>query len=58
MCVLSNEDFNKQSTQNKNCKNFGKRSICFNGKKTKNYSEHCKVQYEKYLILDFSFLKS
>ncbi len=58
MWLLSSEDFIKESTQNKNGKNFGKRSIWFNGKKTKNYSEHCKVQYEKYLILDFSFLKS
>jgi hypothetical protein len=58
MWLLSSEDFIKESTQNKNGKNFGKRSIWFNGKKTKNYSEHCKVQYEKYLISDFSFLKS
>jgi hypothetical protein len=58
MWLLSSEDFIKESTQNKNGKNFGKRSIWFNGKKTKNYSEHCKVQYEKYLISDFSLLKS
>lgn len=55
--ILSSKEFVKESTQNKNGKNKGKRSIWFNGKNTKRQEEHCKPQFEKYLVNDFEKLK-
>lgn len=51
--IMSSQEFIKESHQNKEGKNAGKRSIWFNGKNTKANSEHVKLQYEKYLALDF-----
>jgi hypothetical protein len=38
--ILSSQEFIKNSVQNKNGKDIGKRSIWFNGKNTKNNTEH------------------
>lgn len=62
MWIMSSEEFVKESVQNKTGKNAGKRSIWFNGKKkdkaTGKPVEYCKQQFEKYLVKDFSRLKS
>jgi len=55
--ILSSKEFLKESTQNKTGKNKGKRSIWFNGKNTKLQKEHCKPQFEKYLIENFDRFK-
>ena len=52
--ILSSKEFIKESVQNINGKNAGKRSIWFNGKNTKANSEHVKPQFEKYLVKDFN----
>ena len=52
--ILSSKEFIKESVQNKNGKNAGKRSIWFNGKNTKVKTEHVKPQFEKYLVNDFN----
>ena len=57
MWLLSSEEFLKESTQNNTGKNKGKRSIWFNGKNTKLQKEHCKPQFEKYLIENFNRFK-
>ena len=57
MWILSSKEFNKEAVRNKSGKNIGKRSIWFNGKKTKENIEHCKPQFEKYLSTDFSRFK-
>ena len=51
--ILSSREFIKESNQNKQGKNIGKRSIWFNGKKTKDKTEHVKPQFEKYLVTSF-----
>jgi hypothetical protein len=51
--VMSSAEFIHESCQNKNGKNAGKRSIWFNGKNTKNNSEHVKPQFEKYVANNF-----
>jgi hypothetical protein len=60
--IMSSEEFIKESVQNKTGKNAGKRSIWFNGKRkdkaTGKSVEYCKKQFEKYLVKDFSRLKS
>lgn len=53
MWVMSSKEFIKESHQNKTGKNVGVRSIWFNGKSTKNQSEHVKPQFEKYLADNF-----
>ena len=53
MWLMTSEEFVKESTQNKTGNNKGKRSIWFNGKNTKLNTEHCKPQFEKYLISNF-----
>ncbi|WP_296383051.1 hypothetical protein [Winogradskyella sp.] len=53
MWLMTSEEFIKESNQNKNGKNKGKRSIWFNGRNTKLQKEHCKPQFEKYLITNF-----
>ena len=59
--VMSSKEFIKESVQNKNGKNAGKRSIWFNGKKKDKAAgqsvEYCKKQFEKYLSKNFSRLK-
>ena len=51
--ILSSREFISESHQNKNGKNAGKRSIWFNGKKTRDKTEHVKPQFEKYLVTSF-----
>lgn len=48
--ILSSKEFIKESNQNKKGKNVGKRSIWFNGKRTKDKTEYVKPQYEKYVV--------
>lgn len=57
MWIMTSEEFIKESMQNKTGSNKGKRSIWFNGKNTKEMSEHCKPQFEKYLETSFDRLK-
>jgi len=56
--LLSSKEFIKESNQNKNGINKGKRSIWFNGRNTKLQKEHCKPQFEKYLIKNFDRFKN
>jgi hypothetical protein len=55
--IMTSEEFIKESVQNKNGKNKGKRSIWFNGKKKDKVFgravEYCKPQFEKYVAGDF-----
>jgi len=51
--IMSSAEFVREAHQNKNGSNAGKRSIWFNGKKTKDQTEHCKPQYEKYIAASF-----
>ena len=51
--ILSSREFLKESNQNRNGKNVGKRSIWFNGKSTKAQIEHVKPQFEKYVVTNF-----
>jgi len=51
--VLSSQEFSKEAVQNKSGKNVGKRSIWFNGKKTKANTEHVKAQFQKYVAANF-----
>lgn len=61
MWIMSSEEFLKESVQNKNGKNKGKRSIWFNGTKinreTKLKVEYSKTRFDKYIAKDFSFFK-
>lgn len=54
--IMSSKEFIKESVQNKNGKNKDKRSIWFNGKNTKENSEHVKPQFQKYVATDFKRL--
>ena len=60
MWILSSEEFVAESSQNRQGKNKGKRSIWFNGKRknreTGEFHEYCKPQFEKYVAHDFSRL--
>ncbi|MFT4800268.1 MAG: hypothetical protein ACI93N_000026 [Flavobacteriaceae bacterium] len=58
MWLMTSEEFIQESNQNKNGKNKGKRSIWFNGRNTKLQKEHCKPQFEKYLITNFDKFKT
>lgn len=59
--ILSSDEFLKESTQNKNGKNAGKRSIWFNGTKTNkitgNKKEYPKARFDKFLVQDFNRFK-
>ncbi len=57
MWILNSEEFIAESRQNKNGKNKGKRTILFNGKKSKCQEEHCKAQFKKYIAENFDRLK-
>jgi hypothetical protein len=57
MWIMTSDEFIKESRQNKTGKNKGKRTIWFSGKSTKEMSEHCKPQFEKYLETSFDRLK-
>ena len=60
MWILSSEEFVAESSQNRQGKNKGKRSIWFNGKRknreTGGFYEYCKPQFEKYVAHDFGRL--
>lgn len=51
--VMSSNEFIRESVQNKNGKNAGKRSLWFNGKNTRDNSEHVKPQFQKYVAHNF-----
>jgi len=55
--IMSSDEFIRESNQNKNGKNKGKRSIWFNGKtkdkETGRTVEYCKLRFEKYVASDF-----
>lgn len=51
--VLSSKEFVEETKQNKTGKYIGLRKIWFNGKNTRENSEHVKPQFEKYLETDF-----
>lgn len=51
--IMSSKEFIKESNQNKKGKNVGKRSIWFNGKNTKEKTEHVKPQFKKYVVNNF-----
>ena len=51
MWIMSSKEFIEESSQNKNGKNVGKRSIWFNG--TKKGIEYVKKRYEKFIRNDF-----
>ena len=53
MWILSSEEFLKEAVQNKTGINKGKRSIWFNGKNTKNQTEHAHPRFDKYLCENF-----
>ncbi|MEA1847511.1 group I intron-associated PD-(D/E)XK endonuclease [Chryseobacterium sp. MHB01] len=57
MWILSSEEFITEAKQNKNGKNVGKRSIWFNGKNTRNQSEHPKPRFDKYLKENFEMFR-
>jgi hypothetical protein len=51
--IMTSDEFVRESNQNKNGKNLGKRSIWFNGKHSKNQTEHVKPQFLKYVAKSF-----
>jgi hypothetical protein len=55
--IMSSREFIQESHQNKSGKNVGVRSIWFNGKNTKNQTEHVKPQFEKYLADNFDRIR-
>jgi PD-(D/E)XK endonuclease len=57
MWIMSSEDFIKEAVQNKTGKNKGKRSIWFNGRNTKNSSEHPYPRFDKYLQKNFDIFR-
>ncbi len=55
--ILSSQEFIENAVQNKTGKNQGKRSIWFNGKHTKNKTEHPKPKWDKFLHTNFDIFK-
>ncbi|MEA3487035.1 MAG: hypothetical protein U9R20_05195 [Thermodesulfobacteriota bacterium] len=59
--IMTSEEFIQEADQNKTGKNKGKRAIWFNGRKTnrqtREVTEHCKPQFEKYVAKDFRRLR-
>lgn len=55
--IMSSSEFLKESHQNKTGKNEGVRSIWFNGKNTKDKSEHVKPQFQKYVAENFDRIR-
>jgi hypothetical protein len=51
--IMSSSEFLANSHQNKTGKNAGRRTIWFNGKKTKAGTEHVKPQFMKFVAPDF-----
>ncbi len=58
MWIMSSKEFIRESNKNKSGKNIGKRSIWFNGRKSKERVEHVKPQFEKYLAENFNRFSS
>lgn len=54
MWIMSSEEFLQECNTNKHGKNTGKRSIWFNGHRTKEHTEYCKTRFDKYRCNDFS----
>lgn len=52
--ILSSKEFIEVADQNKTGKNIGKRTVWFNGKKTKAQTEHVKPQFQKYVVANFN----
>ena len=56
--LMTSAEFDQLAVKNKTGKNIGLRSIWFNGKKTDKATgtvvEHCKPQWEKFRVADFS----
>jgi len=55
--ILSSQEFVENAAQNKTGNNKGKRSIWFNGKNTKNKTEHPKPHWDKFLHTNFDIFK-
>jgi len=51
--ILSSQEFIAEAVRTKTGKNAGKRSIWFNGKKTRNNSEHVLPRFERFLAKSF-----
>lgn len=51
--IMSSNEFIQNSAHNKTGKNSGKRTIHFNGKKTKVQTEHVKPQFQKFVAPNF-----
>ena len=51
--IMSSKEFVKESNQNKQGKNIGKRSIWLNGRNSKERTEHVLPRFETYLKNDF-----
>lgn len=51
--ILSSAEFIAHSHQNKTGKNAGKRTVWFNGKNTKDQTEHVKPQFAKFVAAGF-----
>ena len=60
--IMTSQEFIDAAVQNKTGKNIGLRGIWFNGKRkdpaTGTPKEHCKPQFQKYLVTDLSRLTS
>jgi hypothetical protein len=60
--VMTSDEFIAEAVQNKTGKNAGKRSIWFNGtrrnKETGQIEEYCKPQFRKYLVTDFTRIRT
>ncbi|MEE9442446.1 MAG: hypothetical protein V3V99_07240 [candidate division Zixibacteria bacterium] len=57
MWILSSNEFIKESVVNKSGKNIGKRSIWFNGKRTRENREIPKDKFNKYVAFNFDRFK-
>ena len=55
--IMSSREFIKDSVMNKTGKNKGKRSIWFNGRNTKQNTEHTHPRFQNYVSTNFNRLK-
>jgi len=55
--IMSSEEFISEAVQNKSGKNIGKRSIWFNGRSTKNQTEHPNPKFNKYIHENFEIFR-
>lgn len=53
MWIMTSSEFVEHSRQNVSGKNKGKRAIHFNGKRTKDKTEHVRPQFKKFVANDF-----